>query len=334
MISGIRGAAARGTTGAAEATKGYATPQEALATQQGLLSAGLQNVEANLSPEEIEYQKHIKERRTGLPEKQRRAEKINEALAWLEAGSTVGGLGTAAIAGGKKYMLGQADIQKTYDDLNDNLVKQSAEMKKGQRAEAKGDIEKAQGFYDKATQHKLAAQKETATLQNTLKAHEMDNISREKQAQIHAAVQNAPTALLKEQLQRYEREMTAENAAKGLPPPTLAQIQERMTTATKQGDESVAAANKRGADKLYQEFLSGLMSDPFILKDVQKAVKGDKEALARVEAYKQKRKDEIYGTTPAQTAPPAQNNSLVMDGYAFPDQKSLDAYKAAKAKQR
>jgi len=176
---------------AAEATKGFATPQEALATQQALMSSGLQNVQANLSPEELEQQKYVQERRAGLSDKQRRAERMNEALAFLKFGSTVGGLGTAATEGAKSYMLGQGEIQNKYDDLNDSLIKQAAEIKKAQRAEAKGDIDKAQTHYEKAESYKLAAVKDNATLLNTLETHRMDNASRERSAATTAAAHNA-----------------------------------------------------------------------------------------------------------------------------------------------
>jgi hypothetical protein len=326
------------TTAAAEASKGYATPEEALTTQQGLLASGLKNVQANLSPEEQEQQKYVQERRAGLSDKQRRAEKMNEALAFLKFGSTVGGLGTAATEGAKSYMIGQGEIQKTYDELNDNLVKQAAEIKKAQRAEAKGDIDKAQTHFDKAAKYKLDAIKDNATLLNTLETHKMDNTSRERVAQINAAVHAAPTTFLKEQLQRYEKELTAENAAKGLPPPTLYDIQTRMTQATKTTDETIAAADRRAAGNKFADFLTNIASDPGISVAYMKASKGDKEAESLVKAYIDKKRTEIYNayqTAPptAQNPPAAQNNSFVMDGYKFPDQKSLDAYKAAKAKQ-
>jgi len=299
------------TAAATEATKGYATPEETLATTQGLQKTALQNLQGNLSPEELEQQKYVAERRTGLSEKQRRAEKMNEALAWLEAGSTVGGLGTAAIAGGKKYMLGQADINKTYEDLNDNLIKQAAEIKKAQRAEANGNIDKAQTHYEKATGYKLAAVKDNASFQNTLTTHEMDNTSRERAAQINAAVHAAPTELLKQRLKQYTEELTAKHKAEGLPPPTLYDIETRMTQATKTADETIAGADRRLAKGKYADFLATLPYDPLIAVDVQKASKGDKDAAARVEKYKQERKAELGLTS---VAPPSQNTGGVPQG--------------------
>ena len=334
------------TAAAVEAAKGYATPEEALATTQGLMSSGLKNVQANLSPEEITYQNKNKENIAGLGDKQRRAEKMNEALAWLKFGSTVGGLGTAAVEAGKDYMIGQGSIQDKFDERSNLLAKEAAELKKAQRAEAAGNIDKAQTHYEKAAGYKLAAVKENATLQNTLKTHEMDNISREKTTamtnaahieaeKIRSAIHAAPTEFLKQRIKQYTEELTAKHKAEGLPPPTLYDIETRMTAANKQGDESIQARKENAAALDYGKFLNTLSYDPAIAVDVQKASKGDKDAAVRVEKYKQERKAEYYSsyglTPPGETKPPP-NNSLAMDGYVFPDQKSLDAYKEAKAK--
>ena len=202
-----------------KAMAGYETPEAAFGTQQGLRANALANLEKTLSPEEVAYKAANAARQKELPEKQRRAERTNEALAWLEAGSTVGGLGAAAIAGGKKYMLGQADINKTYEDLNDTLAKQAAEMKKAQRAEASGNADKAELYSEKATALGLKAAETKATLANAVKTTQMTNESHERVAKINAAVHAAPTELLKQQIARYEKEMTITNEKLGLPPP-------------------------------------------------------------------------------------------------------------------
>ena len=310
-----------------KAMAGYETPEAAFGTQQGLRANALENLEKTLSPEEVAYKAANAARQKELPEKQRRAERTNEALAWLEAGSTVGGLGAAAIAGGKKYMLGQADINKTYEDLNDTLAKQAAEMKKAQRAEASGNADKAELYSEKATALGLKAAETKATLANAVKTTQMTTESHERVAKINAAVQNAPTALLKEQLQRYEREMTAENAAKGLPPPTLEDIQKRMTGATKGYDTTQNTAIAGKAETALNDWikLQALNPEWFKLSEDEKNKRIDDQYNKIV---KRQRNTVGAGT---QVEPPAQNNSLIMDGYAFPDQKSLDAYKAAKA---
>jgi hypothetical protein len=311
-----------------QAIQGYATPEEALATQQKLRSTALQSLQGNLSPEEQEQQKYVQERRAGLSDKQRRAEKMNEALAFLEFGGTPGGLGTAAIAGGKKYIIGQGEIQKTYDELNDNLVKQAADLKRAQRQEANGNAAGAEASREKAVAHGLKAAETKATLANQLQIAQGNNA-----ATLGAASINASTHGLAFKSVAEEKAAIANDLEKQLGrPPTKVEVLTAYTNATKQGDESIAAQNIRANNLAYNKFLEDLPYNPLIQKDLQKAIKGDEDALARVEAFKQKRRAEIYSATPTQTAPPAQNNSLTMDGYAFPDQKSLDAYKEAKAK--
>lgn len=316
---------------AKQAMQGYATPEEALATQQKLRSTALQSLQGNLSPEELEQQKYIAEGKNRLPERQRRAEKMNEALAFLEFGGTPGGLGTAAIAGGKKYMIGQGEIQKTYDELNDNLVKQAAEIKRSQRQEANGNAAGAEASREKAVTHGIKAAETKVTLANQLQIARENNASHEKVAAANAAVHGQAFRSVAE-----EKAAIREDLKKQLGrDPTMSEVLSAYKAATSMTDETVSAQNIRAANVAYNKFLEELPYNPAIAKDLQKAIKGDEDALARVEAFKQKRKAEILsgvGSQTTQTAPPAQNNSLTMDGYAFPDQKSLDAYKEAKAK--
>lgn len=295
-----------------EATKGYATPEEAMATQQALLEAAVANTEKNLSPEEIAYRNKNKERSAGLGDKQRRAEKMNEALAWLEAGSTVGGLGTAAIAGGKKYMLGQAEIQKTYEELDNSLTKEAAEMAKGRRAEARGDMTAAQTHYDKATKLKMDAKDKNATLANQVTTTQMHTDSAERIAEAQRRSQERIASLNLQGHNLSHQQMIAEKAAiaadleKSLGrKPTAFEILSTYTDATKQGDNTIAAQDKRAKDAAYLSFLEKLPYDPRIATDVQKAAKGDKDALARVETYKEQRKQEILSGASGQTTPTA-----------------------------
>jgi len=183
---------------------GYATPEEALATRQGLTNTALQSLQGNLSPEEIEQQKYVQERRTGLSDKQRRAEKMNEALAWLKAGSTVGGLGTAANEGAKSYMMGQADIQKTYDEMNDNLVKQAADIKRAQRQEASGNATAAEASREKAQTHAFKAAELKAQIASSEKIAAGNNAATLGAASISAAAHNSAKT--------YEQNMIAEYA--------------------------------------------------------------------------------------------------------------------------
>jgi len=301
-----------GLNAAAEAAaKGYATPEEALQTQQRLMASGLQNVQANLSPEEIEYQNRTKENRTNLPEKQRRAERLNEALAFLKFGSTPGGLGTAAIEAGKDYMVGQGSIEDKFDERNNLLAKEAAEMAKGRRAEAKGDIVAAQGHYEKATKFKLEALKDSATIASAEKIARERNQTQLAEAAMRNAGANMGVKTIAEEKAAIRKDLKEQLGRD----PTTAEVLSAYTAATKQGDESLASRAQNAAALDYGKFLNNIGFDPAIAADVQKAARGDKDAAVRVEKYKQDRKAEIfgnYGVKPnaASPPPPPQNNPL------------------------
>ena len=268
----------------------YASAEDALAKTQALEDKAAKKVQERLSPEELALETRQAERLAGLSAKQRKAEKMNEALAFLKFGSTPGGLAAGAMAGGEKYMLGQADIDKTYEDMNDNLVKSAAEMKKARRLEAKGDAAGAETKYVKSFELDQQAKLKKAELDNAitkqnladeaaLKRSAGENVSREKVAGINAAVQGAPTNLLKEQLKRYETELAAEHKDKGLPPPTLAQVQERMTKATKGYDEASDTRIAVAANTAYGEWLKNVS----ILPEWTKLSKAEKEEAKKEE---------------------------------------------------
>jgi hypothetical protein len=276
---------------AEERSKGYSTPEEAMATQQALLGSALTNTQKNLSPEEIAYQNKNKERSAGLGDKQRRAEKMNEALAFLKFGSTPGGIATGAIEGGKAYMTGQAEIQKTYEDLDVSLTKEAAEMQKGQRAEARGDMTAAQTHYANAAKAKAEAKDKNATLANQVTTTQMhvdsaekiadaQRKSAERIAQINAAIHAAPTELLKQQIATYKEEMTAENELKGLPPPTLFDIQTRMNKAAKGYDETQNTAIATKAETALNDWEKTQLLNPAWGK-----MTPEQKNVARNEAY-------------------------------------------------
>jgi hypothetical protein len=209
---------------AEERAKGYSTPEEAMATQQALLGSALANTQKNLSPEEIAYQNKNKERSAGLADKQRRAEKMNEAKAWLDFASTPGGIAAGAIQGGKNYMTGQAEIQKTYEDLDVSLAKEAAEMQKGQRAEARGDMTAAQTHYANAAKAKAEAMDKNATLANQLTTTKMNNESSERNnaatnkthlqtAQINAAASRVKEIFGQNMILQYAKENNMTPAA-------------------------------------------------------------------------------------------------------------------------
>jgi len=257
----------------------YASAQDALIKTQLLEADAAKKVQERLSPEELALETRQSERLAGLGAKQRRAERMNEALAFLKFGSTPGGLAAGAMAGGEKYMMGQADIDKTYEDMNDNLVKSAAEMKKARRLEAKGDAAGAESKYLKSYELKQTADSDKAKLTNAITVKEIENKGRNEEARIRAASANIPTNLLKDQLKRHETELAAEHKEKGLPPPTLAQVQKRMTDATKGYDEAADTRIAVAANTVYGDWLKTVS----ILPEWSKLSKAEKEEAKKEE---------------------------------------------------
>jgi hypothetical protein len=181
----------------------YTTPEEYMTRKQNLADTRLKDIEERLSPEEKAFRERTAERLSGLDLKKNKAERMNAALAFLEAGSTVGGLGTAAIAGSKKYMLGQADIEKNYTDMQDNLMKSAAEQKAALRKDAAGDAAGALAASEKAAEYgqkakvdadKLAFdEKQLASIENR------ETLKRENELKI-ARIQKTITPTEKERL--------------------------------------------------------------------------------------------------------------------------------------
>jgi len=315
----------------------YASADDALIKTQALEDKAAKRVQERLSPEELALETRQSERLAGLGAKQRKAEKMNEALAFLEAGSTVGGLGAAAIAGGKRYMLGQADIDKTYEEMNDNLVKSAAEMKKARRLEAKGDVAGAETKFTKSFELDQQAKLKKAELDNAI---EKQNIS--DKAALERTIQEgkdrfktagvSPT--LNQSLAdraRQSQEFEAKHGRK----PTLIELLQETTLATKTTDETIDAQNRQKAATDYTKFVVGLSTNPETAILVQQAAKGDAGAKAKLDALKSQMKNEIYGSygvspKAASATTAAADNPLTMDGFVFPDKKSLDAYKKAK----
>jgi hypothetical protein len=183
--------------------KGYATPEEALQTQQGLRNTALQSLQGNLSPEELEQQKYVQERRTGLSDKQRRAERMNEALAFLKFGSTPGGIAAGALEAGKDYMVGQGNIQSKYDEMNDNLIKQAADIKRAQRQEASGNVTAAEASREKAQTHAFKAAELKAQIASSEKIAAGNNAATLGAASITASTHNAARKFEEEAVRNY-----------------------------------------------------------------------------------------------------------------------------------
>jgi hypothetical protein len=218
----------------------YTSATDALTKTQALEEAAAKKVQERLSPEELALETRQSERLAGLSAKQRKAERMNEALAFLKFGSTPGGLAAGAMAGGEKYMLGQADIDKTYEDMNDNLVKSAAELKKAKRLEAKGDAAGAETKYAKSFDLQQTAKIEKAKLDNAITKQNLADEAALKRT-IQEGKDRAKTAGISPTVTqgladraRQEREFEARFGRK----PTLVELQQETTNATKGYDEA------------------------------------------------------------------------------------------------
>lgn len=306
----------------------YASATDALTKTQALEDAAAKRVQEKLSPEELALETRQSERLAGLSAKQRKAEKMNEALAFLKFGSTPGGLAAGAMAGGEKYMLGQADIDKTYEDMNDNLVKSAAEMKKARRLEAKGDAAGAETKYVKSFELDQQAKLKKAELDNAITKQNLSDkaalertIQEGKDRAKTAGISPTVTQGLADRA-RQEREFEARFGRK----PTLVELQQETTNATKGYDEAQSSRLRTDALTALGKWEERqLVENKNWLKMPE-----EEKAAARAKQYNSLLNMIQNQAAAATTAPAA--NPLAMDGFVFPDKKSLDAYKAAKAK--
>jgi hypothetical protein len=307
----------------------YASAEDALRATQALEEKAAKKVQERLSPEELALETRQSERLAGLSAKQRKAEKMNEALAFLKFGSTPGGLAAGAMAGGEKYMLGQADIEKTYEEMNDNLVKSAAELKKAKRLEAKGDAAGAETKYAKSFDLQQTAKIEKAKLDNALEKQRMSNESEIEKQKLANQGQLASSSVNRNQLLADRARQSQEFEAKYGRKPTLVELQQETTNATKGYDEAQSGRLRTDAITALNKWEERqLVENKNWLKMPE-----EEKAAARAKQFNSllnmlQNQAAAAGASP--TAPTA--NPLTMDGFVFPDKKSLDAYKAAKAK--
>jgi hypothetical protein len=159
----------------------YASADDVFAQRQSLEDRALAARTERLTPAQKKARERIAERLSSLDLETSDARRMNKALAFLEAGSTVGGLGAAAIAGGKKYMLGEAEIKKNYNNMQDNLIKAQAEQDTAASLQAAGDAKGAFEHAKDAANFKQKAKENEDTLAfNREKLTSEENIARLK----------------------------------------------------------------------------------------------------------------------------------------------------------
>jgi len=296
----------------------YTTPEEYMTRKQNLADTRLKDIEERLSPEEKAFRERTAERLSGLDLKKNKAERMNAALAFLEAGSTVGGLGTAAIAGSKKYMLGQADIEKNYTDMQDNLMKSAAEQKVALRKDAAGDAAGALAASEKAAEFSQKAKKDQNDAdfaEKRLKSEEAMAEARNR-ASIRAAEIGA--TIKPTEAERLRKDVDAANKADptGQKAAEIIRVAELVNKTLSQKDESITGQALKAAAIEYNKFVNDLAYNPTTAVLAQQAAKGDPAAIAKIEDIKKRKEIEIYRSyqaTPNATAsaPPPPNKGKV-----------------------
>ena len=285
----------------------YASADDFFAQKQSLEDKAFALREEKLTPAQRKARERVAERLSSLDLETSDARRMNKALAFLEAGSTVGGLGAAAIAGGKKYMLGEADIKKNYANMQDSLIKAQGEQDTALRKEAAGDAagaltasEKAAEFKQKAEQDERKAVFEEKKLTVEQEMARERNKASIRAAEIGAMIKPTEAERLRKDVEAANKvDPTGQKAAE------IIKVAELATAALTTKDTDTASANREKALRQIDTLLSpGGGAEASRYNALMKS--NPAEAAAMRDALVKKRINEIAGVSnaPAVTPPP------------------------------
>jgi len=131
--------------------KGVGVNAGAKVNDEEALARYLKATGQDQTPQEMtDYLNMLKEKSGKVGEMSSEAGRMNKALAFLEAGSTPGGLGAAAIAGGKSFLKGEAANREKYDKIELEYGKAQNDYRKAEIERSKGNYDAAMKFEDKA----------------------------------------------------------------------------------------------------------------------------------------------------------------------------------------
>ena len=173
-----------------------------------------------------------------------------------------------------------------------------AALEESNRKAAEGDWAGATKSYE-----------ESEKLKKDRDVEQMRVASAEKVANIQASVVGAATKLEEKAVDAYMKDH---------PGSTFSEAYQAVKGAGRVESNDIAAIKTGLADAQGRLLLE---RDPEKRKSIQSEVQMYTKKLQSIAGVGQ------------QVVPPVQQSSLIMDGHVFPDQKSLDAYKAAKQKQ-
>ena len=184
-----------------------------------------------------------------------------------------------------------------------------AALEESNRKAAEGDWQGATKSYEEAEK-----------LKKDRDIEQMRAASAEKVANIHASVAGASTKAEEKVIQSYMDQYGLSYAD------AYAKMQQAKGGVGEKLDLATQSKIDTAVDKATGMLQLQLQTekDPEKRKSLEKQIE---DIAAPIRARYQKQA--VVGNAPA----PAQQSSLIMDGHVFPDQKSLDAYKAAKQKQ-
>jgi hypothetical protein len=234
----------------------------------------------------------IAERLASMDKLKDRDERAAMRRAFVEFGTkpALGGLLQAATGAVGTYGDASDAARKVREGMDLELTKMQADIKKGERAEKRGNLDAASKSYENAENRQL----KIAEMENQLKA-----------AQISASGAQAANNLKREEKAAIKADLTKSLGRE----PTMAEILNAYTKATSVADDSADARLRVAANTAYQKWEAGIVLDPNFRELQKKASKGDEAAAAKIEELKAaKRKQinaEIMGTQQAPQGTPA-----------------------------
>ena len=204
----------------------------------------------------------------GLGEQGAEASRFNKALAFLEAGQDARGILSGATTGAKKFLTGEAEIQRQQRAREQALMEAGEKVESGHRKEAKGDID--------------GAMKDFADARRDLTSI--------RTAEIAASAHGASDRAKEERIKQIQADFKA-RTGKDMPYSDALAEHTRLTTTTEGSNRqrAIAAGNKE-----YAAWEQNLMVNPLQYGDLLKKVgKGDKKAIAEWEEIKKQKRREF-----------------------------------------
>jgi len=198
-----------------------------------------------------------------------------------------GGIGVAALKGLGSYGDASEAAKKAREGMDLELTKMQADIKKGERAEKRGNLDGAAKAFESAENSRL----KIAELENRIAT-----------AKIAASGANAASNLRREEKDAIKADLTKTLGRE----PTTTEVLSAYSKATSVADESSEGRLRVAANTAYEKWAAGILFDPEFRELQKKASNGDAAAVAKIEQLKaEKRKQinaEIMGTqTPVQS---------------------------------